>query len=491
MTRSVAAFGQHPHPFPDQAGFQRRQDGEFPGGGCAGPAAPRGRFPRAFQDLAMDGGGGRSRKVAAGDAVTLEAVFGKQPWTRIAPYDDVGQKAGDIERLQTGIGIRTTVDVGDGGSGRSRAELGKRQKFAGARDGRGGGDLLFRLAHAVRAGAADVGQVSRFARLQRPCETAQGFQTVSPGVAAGFGQQIGDQRHDRDTNPQSVRLETRSLHSGAMSPPTHRDYCAQQVRTYDYDRFFPAALAPGDVRRGLMALYAFNLEIASARERVSESLLGDIRLQWWRDAIGEIYDGSVRDHGVAEELAEAIRRFDLPKDSFDRILDGRAFDMDDDAPEDLGAFDNYIAATAGELTGLAFMVCGVRDRREHALAIGSYWGGTGLLRAMPFHLPQRRVYLPKDLLRRAGVTVSRLADDPRRADISGIVRDLAAHLTKTHRTISRVDKRLRPAAAYAALAKTYLRKLERAGFDVFAPGLEPSRTRRQVGILHAALTGRI
>ena len=77
--------------------------------------------------------------------------------------------------------------------------------------------------------------------------------------------------------------------SSEAQPQSNADYCADQVREYDYHRYFAATFAPGDVRRGLIALYAFNLEIASVRERVSEAILGQMRLQWWRDTIGEIY----------------------------------------------------------------------------------------------------------------------------------------------------------------------------------------------------------
>ena len=59
------------------------------------------------------------------------------------------------------------------------------------------------------------------------------------------------------------------LTSDTMSPKSQR-YCAGQVRAYDYDRYFSAAFAPAETRRGLFALYAFNIEIASARERVSK-----------------------------------------------------------------------------------------------------------------------------------------------------------------------------------------------------------------------------
>ena len=62
-------------------------------------------------------------------------------------------------------------------------------------------------------------------------------------------------------------------------------YCGQEVRKYDKDRFLTALFAPADRREALFALYAFNLEIAKTREVVTEPVLGQIRLQWWYDAI--------------------------------------------------------------------------------------------------------------------------------------------------------------------------------------------------------------
>jgi NADH dehydrogenase [ubiquinone] 1 alpha subcomplex assembly factor 6 len=65
-------------------------------------------------------------------------------------------------------------------------------------------------------------------------------------------------------------------------------YCAQQLRRLDPDRYLTALFAPDRRREGLFALYAFNLEVARAREAVREPMMGLIRLQWWRDALEEI-----------------------------------------------------------------------------------------------------------------------------------------------------------------------------------------------------------
>lgn len=271
----------------------------------------------------------------------------------------------------------------------------------------------------------------------------------------------------------------------------HRDYCADQVRLYDYHRYFSATFAPEQVRRGLLALYAFNLEIAATRERVSEALLGQMRLQWWRDTIDEIYAGTVRDNAVVSELAHAIEAFDLPHDRLNRMVDGRMFDLEDEPPEDTNALINYVSATSGVLTGLAVEICGRKDLSESAEAAGRFWGITGLLRAMPHQAAQRRIYLPKNLLRAENITPEDLIERRDHVDSSPVIRMFADKAWKLQRTDVRFPKAARPAVSYAALAAPYLRRLAYAGYDVYAPGLEPSRFPAQLRILQSALTGKI
>ena len=124
--------------------------------------------------------------------------------------------------------------------------------------------------------------------------------------------------------------------SGAAHRPTAEHdpgaYCANEVRRFDNDRYLTALFAPARGRRALMALYAFNLEIARVRESVSEVLLGQVRLQFWRDTIAEIYSARPRRHLVALALADAVRGHDLSRDHFEQLIDARAFDLEDEQP---------------------------------------------------------------------------------------------------------------------------------------------------------------
>jgi len=73
----------------------------------------------------------------------------------------------------------------------------------------------------------------------------------------------------------------------------NNDYCRDVVARFDHDRHLITLYAPQDKRGALCALYAFNYEISRIRESVSEPMLGEIRLQWWHEAIDDIYDGKV------------------------------------------------------------------------------------------------------------------------------------------------------------------------------------------------------
>jgi phytoene synthase len=80
------------------------------------------------------------------------------------------------------------------------------------------------------------------------------------------------------------------------------DVIAALVRRHDPDRFLTALFAPPAHRDALLILYAFNHELARAREVASEPPLALIRLQWWR----EVVEGEQRRHEVASPLSQAI-----------------------------------------------------------------------------------------------------------------------------------------------------------------------------------------
>jgi 15-cis-phytoene synthase len=99
-------------------------------------------------------------------------------------------------------------------------------------------------------------------------------------------------------------------------------FCANLVRSHDFTRYASTLFVPSEVRRGLLALYAFNVEIFRVHEQVSQPLPGEMRLQWWTDVIAGTGHGGVEGNPVAAELLLAIRDHGLPVERLSRLIGG-------------------------------------------------------------------------------------------------------------------------------------------------------------------------
>ena len=162
----------------------------------------------------------------------------------------------------------------------------------------------------------------------------------------------------------------------------------EQVRSVDPDRYRAALTAPEDKRAALLTLYAFNLEVARTPWRASEPHLGQIRLQWWVDAVEEIYAGQPpRRHEIVTPLAELIRETAPPKHWLIDLIEARGRDIDPAPMLGRPEFERYISATAGAVTRLAaLMLSGEGEGSETDRAAGEAGyahGVASLLRAFP------------------------------------------------------------------------------------------------------------
>jgi len=126
------------------------------------------------------------------------------------------------------------------------------------------------------------------------------------------------------------------------------------VRRVDYDRWFCSLFAPGGKREGLWVLYAFNHELARAREVGREPMMALVRLAWWR----EVVEGAERRHEVAGPLGAALRAGWFERGDLLGLVEARGFEVEEDAP-DFDGFMNYVRGTAGRLARVAGKYLGV------------------------------------------------------------------------------------------------------------------------------------
>jgi len=151
------------------------------------------------------------------------------------------------------------------------------------------------------------------------------------------------------------------------APEASHRYVLDLVRAADRDRFLAALFAPEPARRALLALLAFDHELARTRTVTQEPMLARIRLEWWREAVTEAA-GATKPRGqpIVESLSEIARRHEIPADLFIRLVDAREEEIE-------GPLD--VVRTGRALADLQLAVLGVRDAatRDAAHSVAAAW----------------------------------------------------------------------------------------------------------------------
>ncbi len=269
------------------------------------------------------------------------------------------------------------------------------------------------------------------------------------------------------------------------------DIAAEIVRTDDRDRYLADLFAPEAVRRHLLALHAFNVEVARVREVVSDPNLGEIRLQFWQDGLQAEGAG----HPVGQALAETMATFRLPKVAFDNLIEARRFDLYDDPMPSLNDLEGYAGETSSSLFQMAAIILaggadpGTADLSGHA---GVAYALTGLIRALPIHAGRGQLYVPADVLDRHGVdrdTIFAGRNTPAlRAAIGELAGVARRHLDTAGTLAKGTPPALMPAFLPLALVGPDLDRMTRPAYEPFAlAGM--SKLRRQWILWRAARRG--
>jgi len=245
-----------------------------------------------------------------------------------------------------------------------------------------------------------------------------------------------------------------AMHQAALDP------LIAFVRRHDPDRFLTALFAPPQKRPALLALYAFNHELARAREAVREPPLALIRLHWWR----EVVQGAPRQHEVATPLAAALAAGALSRDALLALIDAREVEADP-AIATLDDWLAYLRGTAGGLAVAAAHALGA-EATETLRDLGAAYGAAGVLRAVPALARQGRCLLPADVLAAHGLSPEAIPEAVILTPDAPPLRAAIATLAATGRSLlANAPRRLpRPviaAALPAVLARRDLARLLR------------------------------
>lgn len=266
----------------------------------------------------------------------------------------------------------------------------------------------------------------------------------------------------------------------------------EAARAHDRDRYLAALLAPRSSRDDLIALAAFSGEIAHVARSVREPMIGEIRLQWWWDAIERGEPGS--GHPVADAAIDLVRRGRLDKGEGQALIDAYR----DDLHAEPASSDRALAARIDATEGRLFRLAGALLAAEHGTALTQDQRAALYAAAQGYGLSG----LLFDLSARQALGRPPLADFAAGGQGSTSVAEVAARLARLARTaranargvaagLDREDARLiAPALLPAALTEPYLRAFEAAGAGSGAARPSITPLRRVWTLFRARHTGR-
>lgn len=265
------------------------------------------------------------------------------------------------------------------------------------------------------------------------------------------------------------------MSTAATADEDNAAFCAELVRSHDFDRYAATLFLAPEHRRAALALAAFNVEIVRVRDQVSQPLPGEIRLQWWTDMLAGTGHGGVEGHPVAAELQRAISRYALPVAPLSRLIEAHIFDLYNDPMPDRATLELYLAETSSALLAQAARLLGPSSDAVDHLAhhAGLAVGMVRLIAAFPRDAARRQLFVPAEFLAQSSAdpedAFAGKLTPALRAALDQLVGEARAHLDQAATLLAEAPREIRPAFLPLALAKRDLAQMARPEWDPLRP----------------------
>ncbi|MGB9114035.1 phytoene/squalene synthase family protein [Bradyrhizobium sp.] len=252
-------------------------------------------------------------------------------------------------------------------------------------------------------------------------------------------------------------------------------FCAELVRSHDFARYASTLFVPAPQRRALLAMYAFNVEVSRVHGQVSQPLPGEMRLQWWTDALAGEGHGGVEGNPVAAELLLAIRTWRLPVERLSRLIEERQFDLYNDPMPTMAALESYINDTSSVLFSLSALIAGQSSEEIEHLArhAGLAQGMAQVMASLPLDASRRQLFVPQQVLESHGCGIEDVfagKETPKlRAPLDRLLGEAQGHLRTALALLASVAPEVRPVFLPLALVRRDLARMSRADNDPFIP----------------------
>lgn len=264
--------------------------------------------------------------------------------------------------------------------------------------------------------------------------------------------------------------------------------CTQITRAEARNFYYGFVLLPRERRRGIHALYAFSRRCDDSVDGQDDIDAKMAAVRARRDEVDRAYRGDVRsDDPVLVALADAVRRFGIPRAPLDALVDGVEMDLATTRYGDWPSLKHYCDRVAGAVGVLSLHVFGFTDSRAPVLAedLGVAMQIVNIMRDVAEDAERDRIYLPADEMAACGVIESDLLAPRMTTGVRTLMERQGGrageYFASGERLLPLLDLRARMCVQMlAALYGDILARLGAGGYDITGPRVSLSGTRKIV-----------
>ncbi len=265
------------------------------------------------------------------------------------------------------------------------------------------------------------------------------------------------------------------------------------------DFYLSALLAPQKAQVDLIALAALIGEIESIPLKVSEPLIGEIRIQWWRDWLETYHERQSSGVPVADAMAQAVDRHKLPAALVMKMFDAQSSHLYNEPHDSLEKYFSHQADHYGSAIALGGRILTSNwsgELGEAAKAAGHAYGTARLITCLREHAAQGYWPLPpapdlskskKAPLCAKNFAIDREQVEQRRLSVEYTIAAARQELSIVREKIAKLPREILPAFLPLALVEPYFKAFESGSGDPLMMRVELSPLARRWKLWRASL----
>lgn len=250
------------------------------------------------------------------------------------------------------------------------------------------------------------------------------------------------------------------------------EYCREKAAASGSSFYYSFRVLKPATRDAITAFYALCRELDDVVDECSDANVARLKLAWWRNEIGNLYQG-MPSHPVTRALQASIAAQTIPQEWLEEIVDGMEMDLDQHRYPDYKSLLLYCHRAAGVVGQAAASIFSYRnhDTLKYAHELGLAFQLTNIIRDVGEDAARGRIYLPLYELEQFNVMPAEILHRQHSGRLHALMQFQYERAVQAYERalawLPREDRKSQRAGlAMAAIYRALLEEIRRDGFRV-------------------------